>query len=221
MNVKIKICRVNDVNTAKKLEQLGVDYIGIHILRELTPEKEELYKSLDRELTKTLPVIVTKIKDVRLLNIMVARLKPKFIQLHSDQEWNREEIVQLRETIIYSGNLCPKFLGVIGLETLSDIKLIDELANVCDYLLFDRSRRGGTGILIDEKILQEAVKKVRPYGKPFFIAGGLNPENVKRYIVTYRPYGVDVQSGVEIEGMPGCKNFDKVKRLVKECRSIK
>jgi len=220
MRVKIKICRVNDVNTAKKLEQLGVDFIGVHILWNLTPEKEALYKSLEKELTKTQPVIVTKIRDLSSLTNMIGKLKPKYLQLHSDLKWTRDEVMQLKEAVTGYGYTCPKILGVVELKTPADVILINELADVCDYLLFDSSRKGGTGIPIEKRTLEEAVKVSRLCGVPFFIAGGLKPENVGHYVMTYMPYGVDVQTGVEIPGAPGRKDFNKVKRFIEECRKI-
>jgi phosphoribosylanthranilate isomerase len=219
MGVKIKICNVCDITTAMKLEQLGADFIGIHILWELTPEKEALYKCLNKMLTHTHPVLVTKIRDLNILCNVIKKLEPEYVQLRS---WSKSEIIQLREIVKSCGYSCPKIIGVIGLETLDDVSLINELADVCEYLLFDSShRRGGTGIQIREEILQEAVKLAKLRKAPFFLAGGLKPENVGYYIIKYRPYGVDVQTGVEIPGLPGHKDFNKVKHFIEECRKIK
>lgn len=69
------------------------------------------------------------------------------------------------------------------------------LSKVSDFLLFDSSIRGGTGV---PSSLQ-ALKKIKQIanGKDFFIAGGLNDKNVLDTIKTCEPYAVDVQSGVE------------------------
>jgi phosphoribosylanthranilate isomerase len=217
MGVKIKICRICDIITARKLEQLGVDFIGIHIIWKLSPEKEALYMYLSKMLTNTRPVIVTKIKDLAILGEMIKKLRPEYIQLHSDEKWSRSEILQLKN-IVKSYGLTTKIIGVVGLETLNDVSLIDEIADVCDYLLFDSSRRGGTGIQAKEQILQEAVKSAKRQGALFFIAGGLKPENVGHYISTYRPYAVDVQSSVEIPCTHCRKDFNKIKQFIEECR---
>ena len=221
MSVKIKICRICDASTATKLEQLGVDFIGVHILWKLTSEKEALYKRLNNVLTNTRPVLVTKIKEFTLLSDIIRKLEPEYVQLHSDIKWSKSEIIQLRKAIKSYGYSYPKIIGVVGLETLSDVSLINELANVCDYLLFDSSRKGGTGIPIKEEILQEAVHAAKLQGIPFFLSGGLRPESVGHYISTYRPYGVDVQTSVETPGFPCCKDFNKIKQFIEECRKIK
>ncbi len=62
-----------------------------------------------------------------------------------------------------------------------------------DFLLME-SKKAGSGERIDESSFSP------PLTKPWFIAGGLNPENVKEIIMRYRPDGVDVSSGVEKDG---------------------
>ena len=64
----------------------------------------------------------------------------------------------------------------------------------CDYLLIE-SNHPGTEEKIDDQ--QFSFPQIRPW----LIAGGLNPQNVKSTILRYRPDGVDVSSGVEKDGI--------------------
>lgn len=61
-----------------------------------------------------------------------------------------------------------------------------------DGLLLD-SGAGGTGTAFDWTLLQN-------FPRPYFLAGGLDPENVAAAIQTYHPYAVDVSSGIETNG---------------------
>lgn len=61
-----------------------------------------------------------------------------------------------------------------------------------DGLLLD-SGAGGTGTAFDWTLL-------RAFPRPYFLAGGLDPENVREAIQAYTPYAVDVSSGIETDG---------------------
>lgn len=65
-------------------------------------------------------------------------------------------------------------------------------AGTADGLLLD-SGAGGTGTAFDWTLL-------RDFSRPYFLAGGLNPENVGTAIQTLHPYAVDVSSGIETDG---------------------
>jgi phosphoribosylanthranilate isomerase len=67
---------------------------------------------------------------------------------------------------------------------------------------------GGTGAKFNWDLAVEA----RKMGRPIFLAGGLNPDNVAEAIRRVRPYGVDVSSGVE--SAPGIKDAAKVTAFV-------
>lgn len=76
-----------------------------------------------------------------------------------------------------------------------------------DYLLLDNGA-GGTGDSFDWRLLEN-------FSRPYFLAGGLNPGNVRKAVETYHPYAVDASSGIETDGV---KNFDKMKRFAQNLR---
>ncbi len=61
----------------------------------------------------------------------------------------------------------------------------------------DRHDYGGSGKTFDWAQIP------RDLPKPTIIAGGLNPDNVGALLRTYRPYAVDVSSGVEADKISG------------------
>ncbi len=50
----------------------------------------------------------------------------------------------------------------------------------------------------------------------YFIAGGLNPDNIKNLIIKYQPKGLDVSSG--IEHSVGKKDFNLMKKFIENVR---
>ena len=72
-------------------------------------------------------------------------------------------------------------------------------------------RKGGTGKTFDWTILPEIEGE-------FLVAGGLNPDNVAELVSRYRPWGIDVSSGVE--SAPGIKDPHKLKRFIEQTRSV-
>ncbi len=83
-------------------------------------------------------------------------------------------------------------------EPMSDIQLARY--GPAEFYIFDsyvEGKPGGTGRLLDTAL-------VRGVTKPFLLAGGLNPQNVREAVETARAAGADVSSG--IEDSPGKKN---------------
>ena len=70
---------------------------------------------------------------------------------------------------------------------------------------------GGLGEAFDWSIARELAEA----GHRFILAGGLTPENVASAIDAVHPYGVDVSSGVETEGV---KDLDKIRSFVTAAR---
>ena len=94
----------------------------------------------------------------------------------------------------------------------------------CDYLLLDTYRQGvlgGTGETFAWELIREAQKdqeegSARIFGKPYFLAGGLNMENIEA-AAGLSPYGVDLSSGIETDG---AKDKDKMIEIVRRIRNV-
>ena len=190
--VKIKICDIRELDIAKYCEQKGVSFLGIHQIKyPLTEEKKELVNQI-RAITNNIKlVLVTQEQDLDKLFEICSEFNWDYIQLHF--RINPKDIIDLRKRL----NSISMNPGIISVIDISDIERYDvnNLSKVSEFLLFDSSIRGGTGIQSSEQALR-TIKRIAK-GKEFFIAGGLNDKNVIDTIRTCEPYAVDVQSGVE------------------------
>lgn len=93
-------------------------------------------------------------------------------------------------------------IQVIHVEDSSALDLIAEYVPHVTAFLLDSGRPalgelGGTGRVHDWDISAEFVQRS---DWPVFLAGGLTPENVGEAIRLVRPFGVDVCSGVRVDG---------------------
>ncbi|MGE4317870.1 MAG: phosphoribosylanthranilate isomerase [Deferribacterales bacterium] len=83
-----------------------------------------------------------------------------------------------------------------------------EPAGIFKYFLYDKSRGEG--------VFSEYPDWIEEYRDRLILAGGLTPENVADVVKRWRPFGVDVSSGVETEGI---KDFEKIKRFIYEAKN--
>lgn len=70
-----------------------------------------------------------------------------------------------------------------------DLKAAND--SIADYILLDSGT--GSGEPFDWRVLENT-------DRPYFLAGGLTPENVAEAVKLLRPYAVDVSSGIETDG---------------------
>ena len=79
--------------------------------------------------------------------------------------------------------------------------------STADHVLLDNGA-GGTGMAFDWSVLKD-------FDRPFFLAGGLGPDNVARAIKDVHPFAVDVSSGIETDGV---KDYKKMTAFVSAVR---
>lgn len=122
------------------------------------------------------------------------------IQLHGDED--ADFIRRLREL---TG---APIIKAAKIRTPEDIGRVQALG--ADYVLLDNGT--GTGEMFDHSLLDGA--EIR---QPFFLAGGLTPENLRQAAESVRPYCVDLSSGVETDRL---KNREKMLEAVRVIREL-
>lgn len=206
-NVKIKICDIRDAKTAVYCEEQGASFLGIHQIKyPLSQEKKEMFQKIRSHTDKIKLVLVTQEEDIEKLLEMCLECDWDYIQLHF--KISPKEIIKLKDDLKNKSSNAG-IISVVDISNIEDYD-VDTLGKISDFLLFDSSIRGGTGRTSGI----EALKRIPQIAKEnkFFIAGGLNSENVTNIISICKPYAVDVQSGVEFL-IPELKHKKDPKRV--------
>lgn len=221
---KIKICGLKRPEDIAYVNEMQPDYIGLVFFekssRYVSPQQAALLRSmLDPSITV---VGVFLDNELELVQRLAAEGTIDMIQLHgaSMGEHFMEELRKRTDkTIIRAFSMAENaqadkmggnspLEGKLTVSETQDKLTAEEPANSsAGYILLD-SGKGGTGKSFDWSI-------VKGLERPFFLAGGLHPDNVREAISRLHPYAVDVSSGVETEGK---KDPEKIRRFIEAVR---
>ncbi len=196
--IKTKICGLTSLDDIDSVNILKPDYIGFVFAkskRQLTHEKAyELKQKLISDI-KAVGVFVDADNDeiIKLLDDNIIDI----VQLHGSE--TEADIIQIKQKTM------KEVIKAIRVSSIDDI--IVWQGSSADYLLLDNVN-AGSGNCFDWKVLDELTDLIErgDFNKPFFIAGGLSANNVGS-VLEYKPYGVDVSSGVETDGKKDVKKI--------------
>ena len=203
--VKVKICGIKNLQDVQAVNKHKPDFAGF-VFYPLSKRyvslivARRLKAALNRHI-KTVGVFVNapveEIAAAAELGII------DLVQLHGDE--GNAYIAELKK-------ICKlPIIKAVRVQDENDIKRADYYN--CDYLLFDtysQSAYGGTGRQFNTQLL----KGVKIH-KPYFIAGGLNADNVRHAIKGLKPFAPDVSGGVETDGG---KDAAKIKAFIKQVK---
>lgn len=195
---KIKLCGLTRLCDIEYANELLPEYIGFVFApkskRYISPEKaEKLRIILNSRIT---PVGVFVDEEIGVVSDLVKRKIIDVVQLHGNE--NEEYITILRKSVD-----CP-IIKAFRIESETDIKSANKSS--ADYVLLDSG--GGTGETFDHSLIQGIAR-------PYFLAGGLAPENVGTAIKKLHPFAVDASSSLETDGF---KEKNKMTAFVKTVR---
>ena len=217
---KVKMCGISKVETIPAVVEAKPDYMGLVFApskRQVTVDQaktlvEELHKQYTKRYNngaeqsnndeiKTVGVFVNETLDNLVSIATEANLD--VVQLHGDEDEAFIQSLKERTNV--------EVWKAVQIRSAADAEAwIDSRA---DMLLFDayhKDERGGTGEVFDWSCLDE-------FERPFMLAGGIDSTNVARAIRTVRPYGIDISSGIETDGV---KDDEKIKAFTNIVRTI-
>ncbi|CDA14045.1 N-(5'-phosphoribosyl)anthranilate isomerase [uncultured Clostridium sp.] len=208
--MKIKLCGLKRIEDIEAVNEEKPDYIGFifakksrryvstetaeRLKQHLNPDIEAVGVFVNEDIDKVIEQAKKQVIDV--------------IQLHGE-----EDVAYVKDLKKAVDVLIIKAISMTKPDARQQINMW-EISDV-DYLLLD-SGNGGTGEQFSYKLLQE----IGNLKKPYFLAGGLNPENLENAVQQQQnnqPYALDLSSGIETNGI---KDLDKIKKAVEAARRI-
>jgi phosphoribosylanthranilate isomerase len=190
---KVKICGLITKEAVEAAVNSGADYIGFVFAK----SKRQVGIKQASHLAQFIPKTVQKVgvfvsPTLMELQEAIVKVPLDLVQIHgefSDEDFEKLDVPSIR---------------AIPVE-----KTLEEIETKADFLLFD-APLAGSGKTFDWELLKD-----ENIEKPYFLAGGLTVDNVKQAITFFRPYAVDVSSGVETDGK---KDLLKIMRFIESVK---
>ncbi|MCL1862093.1 MAG: phosphoribosylanthranilate isomerase [Defluviitaleaceae bacterium] len=187
MQTKTKICGLTRPADIEIINAAKPDYIGFVFAesrRKVSPKQaQELKSALQKEIQAVGVFVNEPIENILSL---VQNHTIDIVQLHGTED--ESYILTLRK------KTTAPIIKAIPIQKSGDAQSWQNTS--ADYLLLD-NKTGGTGKAFDWGL-------IGTIDKPFFLAGGLSPENVALAVSQVKPYAVDVSSGVENKNNQKC-----------------
>ena len=207
------MCGITLAGDAMAAVESGVDALGFifheQSPRSITPEQA-------RHIIAILPPFVDAVgvfvdKKRREVEEIINYCRLNYAQLHGS------ETPKYCERIGKYTAPCQVIKAFRAGEGLSQSDIDPYAPHIKGYLLdtWHKQIAGGTGETFDWGIIRQLNLK-----RPLILAGGLGPDNVMAALKEVRPYGIDVNSALEIKKRPGRKDHDLIRKLVELVRKF-
>ena len=191
---KVKICGLSTKEAVETAVSAGADYIGFVF----APSKRQVTLEEATELAKLIPVNVKKV------GVFVSPSRAELLEAIEKVDL---DLIQVH------GQVADDLFEDLPCASIQAVQ-VDGNGHVpssqADYLLFD-APVAGSGQTFDWGKLDTT-----ELAQLFFIAGGLNEDNVAKAIQHFTPYAVDVSSGVETDGQ---KDQEKIRRFIERAKN--
>ena len=218
---KVKICGIRDGDSAVEAAGAGADFLGVNLV-----------EGVRRQLTRFQAQEVVRNYRIRARDHRINRLRdkgPRVVGLFRNQDarWVNSATQQIDlDCVQLCGDEDETYIRSMWKPVLRPIHIKpsmsrDELSDLVDHHLeldrivlldtYDENTPGGTGKTFDWSIAEGIVNR-----EGVLLAGGLNPENVHDAVQQLAPWGVDVSTGVETDGV---KDHAKIRAFIKTAKS--
>ena len=218
MNTRIKICCIATAAEAQEAIRAGADAIGL--VAKMPSGPGPISDDLIREISSMVPpgvdsfLLTSETEPDAVVN-HVMRCKTSVVQLV-------DSVPDLTYQVLREA--CPnvRIVQVLHVENEGAIVEARRISGLVDSILLDSGRPsasvpelGGTGSVHDWNLSAKIVKEVPV---PIILAGGLKSENIETAIFKVGPFGVDLCSGVRINGTLAWEQLRKCIEVVRKSR---
>lgn len=203
MRTRVKICGITRVDDGLAASAAGADAVGLVFYR-----KSARYISVEaaRAIVGQLPPFVTVVglfldPDESEVRRVLDQVPLDLLQFHGD------------ETPEFCARFPVRYIKAVGMAgQRKPAAYAADFPDAAGFLLDSHvpGELGGTGKAFDWETIPRALNR------PLILAGGLRPDNVREAVQRFRPYAVDVSSGVEMA--PGLKDAGRIDAFMKEIR---
>jgi phosphoribosylanthranilate isomerase len=207
MTVAVKICGITSTGAIDAAVSAGAAYGGL-VFHPKSPRfvALEQARALANHMRGRLKIValISDMEDAQ-IESLVAAVRPDFLQLHGSES--------ARRAVYIRGKFGVPVIKALAVGEPADLAAAVEYENAVDMLMFDArppkgaERGGGHGQAFDWKILSG-----KSFTRPWFLAGGLDLDNVARAIELSGAKQVDVSSGVE--SAPGIKDAVRIRDFI-------
>lgn len=215
--LQVKICGITQVEQGSAIAHLGSTALGYICVakspRYVTPEQiAPITAAVADECPNVQHFGVFADESVERMVQITRTANLTTLQLHGNE--TPERCQQLRNTLKTSGFPDLKIVKALRIRDASALNETKRYEPYVDALLLDAyhpDQLGGTGKTLD----WQALRAFSP-GCPWFLAGGLSPDNICDALSQLSPSGIDLSSGVERS--PGVKDLQKVRQLFEQVK---
>lgn len=201
----LKFCGVRTKEDLEIVTRSKADYIGFIFAeskRRVDPKVvKEWLASVDISSKQVVAVFVNP--TIKEINEVLTVFPIDVIQLHGNESVS--DIMELKKS--YTGSVWKALHH--HQQTLEELEIYKD---VVDGFIIDsriKGQWGGTGVSFDWSAIPNYIKFSEDHNKLCFIAGGVNETNIQK-LLTYKPQGIDLSSGIEVNEK---KSIDKINQI--------
>lgn len=202
--MRVKICGITNLEQGRAIANFGATSLGFILVtsspRYISPAQLASIIPYLPAPVETIGVFVdSSLEEIRQI---VRSTGLSGVQLHGQEtpDYCKELRQQLPEVEII------KALRIRNAQDLANTIIYETVVNTLLLDAYHPQLMGGTGHTLDWEILQNFSPSC-----PWFLAGGLNPDNILEALAKTKSQGIDLSSGVELA--PGDKDLGKVEKL--------
>ena len=219
---KVKICGIRDGDSAVEAVRAGADFLGV-----------VLVEGVRRQLTRFQAQEVVRNYRIRARDHRIKRLRQKGAKVvglfrNQDVRWVNKTAQEVDlDCVQLNGEEDEAYMRAMWKPVIRQVRIKsdmsqDELSDLVDHHLsldrivlldrYEEHQPGGTGKTFDWGVAEGIANR-----EGVLLAGGLYPENVADAIRQLSPWGVDVSTGVETDGI---KDHSKIRAFVETAKPV-